>query len=244
MDRQDRRCEPGFSQLPPPPPPITTASTIPMTPGPATTASCPIPSSLPCTSQGSATSLSLLPEQYSIEATGETKSPTPKSKNTILIERLARKVVEHIAKHDFTHLDYLQYLDPDYTAYVEYRSDEPHIKGREAYLESFQAFVKTHPCYGLEVESLHVEVDEKNGTAVVWMLLGVTGVPKGIQRQSVTLQHWKRGDGAWRAYKQTGGKCRHLDLMAETTLISTSWKRRYEPTAGHALGTCTYSLMQ
>ncbi|KAK3053626.1 hypothetical protein LTR09_005370 [Extremus antarcticus] len=184
---------------------------IPTRPFPVTTSSCPVPTTPFPTIAGlqnqasrSETSLSLLLESRTSSETKCEERPTRKSNNAFLVEGLARLLIGHIVDHDFTHLDFLKYLHDDYAAYLEYRSDEPYLKGREVYLAGYQAFVKAHPGYTLEIESLHGDVDEKNGTAVVWMNLIVEGHSKGVRRQSITMQQWRRKDGGWRAYKQTG----------------------------------------
>lgn len=52
--------------------------------------------------------------------------------------------------------------------------------------------------------SISANVNEKNGTATVWLLLKVMGHPRTLIRENVTITHWKRKQGQWRAYKQTG----------------------------------------
>jgi hypothetical protein len=132
-----------------------------------------------------------------------------KSNNTKMLEKLATKMVMHIARHDFDHPDIKKYLIDDYAAYLEYQS-KPFMKGREAFVENYRAFAKANPGYGLVVESIHADTNEKNGTSAVWMLLKVTGHPEGVIRESVTVQTWKRGDGMWKAHRQTGIRGVHV----------------------------------
>lgn len=127
-----------------------------------------------------------------------------KSTNAKLLERLADRLLVHVAEHDFSHPDLYEYIVEDYTAYLEYFTEEQLLKGRNTFLSSYQAFVDANPHYSVELESVIADVNEKNGTAAVWMLINVTGHPAGVRRQSVTMQQFKRKGGKWRAYKQSG----------------------------------------
>lgn len=92
---------------------------------------------------------------------------------------------------------------PDYAAYLEY-AGRPYVRGRSAFMEQHRNFGRAHPNYTFEVDSALADMNEKNGTAMVWLLLKVTGHPMNVKRESVTIVFWKRIAGKWKAYKQTG----------------------------------------
>lgn len=87
--------------------------------------------------------------------------------------------------------------------YLPHTSDSD-IHSRSDWLDSYRKFAAENPEYFVEIASISASVNEKNGTATVWLLLKVTGHPNTLQRENVTISHWKRKQGQWRAYKQTG----------------------------------------
>lgn len=147
-------------------------------------------------------SLAILLAQH--DETHSIKEPARKSSNTIFLEKLVARLIGYIAAHDFSNPELQEYLTDDYTAFLEYIGEHPLLEGREAFLEHYRGFAAEHPEYMLEVESVVADVNEKNGTATVWSLLSVTGEPKGLRRQSVTVHWFRRKGGKWRAHKQTG----------------------------------------
>jgi hypothetical protein len=130
---------------------------------------------------------------------------TKKSPTTLYIEQLATSLNGHISAHDFTHPELLHHLDENYTAHLEYLpGSSQHPRGRADFLEGFRRYVDAYPDYSMQIESIVAEVNEKNGTATVWLLLNITGHPKGLRRQSVTVQAYRRKGGVWRAVRQNG----------------------------------------
>lgn len=83
-------------------------------------------------------------------------------------------------------------------------SANPYCNSLEDWLENYRSFAAENPDYFVEVVSISASVNEKNGTATIWLLLRVTGHPVTLQRENVTVIHWKRKQGQWRAFKQTG----------------------------------------
>ena len=143
----------------------------------------------------------LIPDQ---EAASDHSSTVASTSSTArYLEELTARLTDHVANREWTHPDWRDYLIPEYTAYLEY-SEHPITKTRKAYLENSKAFVDAHPTYILQRVAISAEVNENNGTAVVWQLLKVKGHPANVERESVTLVYWRRQAGKWRAYKQTG----------------------------------------
>lgn len=136
-----------------------------------------------------------------------------------LLEDLTCRITYRIATHDWTHPDFTELISDDYRSYLEYQST-PYACGREAYIANYRAFVDANPAYWIEPICTVADVHENNSTAAVWILLRVSGHPPGVQRESVTIAHWRRKAGRWHAYKQTGirgaGGCLSLEIAGRS----------------------------
>ena len=153
----------------------------------------------------------LIPDQ---EASSDSSSIAVGTSSTArYLEDLTARLTDHVANRDWTHPDWADLLITDYTAYLEY-SEHPITKTRASYLVNCKAHADAHPSYTLERVAISAEVNEKNGTAVVWQLLKVKGHPANVERESVTLVYWRRRGGKWSAYKQTG--IRGIDWYPQT----------------------------
>ena len=120
------------------------------------------------------------------------------------LEDVADRIVKHIANKDFSNPDFEEYLAPDYHAYLPH-SQQPYSRSLKDLLDNYQVHATTFPEYHIEALNLSADVNEKNGTATVWMLLRVTGAPTSVQRESVTVVYFRRKRGGkWVAFKQTG----------------------------------------
>ena len=93
-------------------------------------------------------------------------------------------------------------LVPSFYAEIDH-SGRQLVRSREQYLASLREVAQVHHDYNVQVESVCADVREAKRTAVVWMLLKITGDPPNIQRENVTAVHWKRVEGEWRCIKLT-----------------------------------------
>lgn len=141
----------------------------------------------------------LLPHQLMESPQSRRQESTPAQ----LLEDLNCRITYRIATHDWTHPDFNELISEDYRSYLEYQST-PYACGRKTYIANYRAFVEANPAYWIEPICTVADVRDDNSTAVVWMLLRVSGHPRGVQRESVTVVHWRRRRGKWQAYKQTG----------------------------------------
>lgn len=145
-------------------------------------------------------SLNLLIPTSSAPAT-ETAASTSAIART-LEDRTAR-MINLVTEHNFDHPEWQRWQTDDYCAYLEY-SDTPLAKSRDEFLSNYKAFVQRYPSYSLEILTISANVNEKNGMGAVWCHLRVKGHPANVERESVTIVHWKRRQGKWTAYRQNG----------------------------------------
>ena len=109
----------------------------------------------------------------------------------------------------------LQRLVPDFNAFVEH-AERPYIRSREGYVLAFKAIVEASPDYRHEVIFASADVNDRSGVAVVWMKLKIFGHPVNIQRECVAIFYWRRVQGVWACYKQTG--LRGMEMVADLTV--------------------------
>lgn len=140
-----------------------------------------------------------------MSATSPLKASTSKAKTATarFIEEATVKMLAHINNRLFCHSDFRDFIEPDYAAFLEY-FPHPVCKGLNDYLDMYSAYAEATPDYHIHPISISADVNEKNGTAIVWLLLSVKGHPKNVERESVTTVHWRRRAGKWKGYKQTG----------------------------------------
>lgn len=58
-----------------------------------------------------------------------------------------------------------------------------------------------YDCYPI---SIIADVDEREGTANVWVIMSVTGHPPTVRKESVTILHWVRGCNGWVMVRSVG----------------------------------------
>jgi hypothetical protein len=150
-----------------------------------------------CSSEGS---LKLL--LSNVHRTSTERAPARKGTNAKMLERVSTELLHHALDGNLTHPDLERFLVDDFTAHLDHYSSHPISQGREEFLNNYKAFAEANPGYATTIEHVYADVNDKNGTASVWMLLSVTGQPEGVRMESVTVISWKRSEGKWRAYRQ------------------------------------------
>ena len=101
------------------------------------------------------------------------------------------------------------FMAPNFQASVEH-AGQRNIRSRDEYLRSFRDLVRAHKDYNVKLISISANVDEKNGTASVWMHVEISGDPESIRRENVSLVRWKRVQGCWECYKLDSVRGVHL----------------------------------
>lgn len=119
------------------------------------------------------------------------------------LESVTAQLIRHINRHEWDHPDFQTYMDPNFTAYLEYQ-DQPVARSLHQFLTHYKAFVDANPGYAIEPISFSADVNETKGLAMVWMHLRVLGHPANFRRESVTVAYWKRRRGKWTSYGQNG----------------------------------------
>ena len=96
---------------------------------------------------------------------------------------------------------WLDYLAPDVIAIHE---TTPISRGRERLIENLRSMIEQMPEYHADILNSTATVNERRGTAVVYIHLFLTGMPDGIRRESVNVLDWVRKGGDWRIARHSG----------------------------------------
>lgn len=96
---------------------------------------------------------------------------------------------------------WLDYLAPDVVAIHEATSV---VQGREQLIHNLRELLQTMPNYHADILNTTVTVDERKGTATVYLHLFLSGMPDGIRRESVNVLAWERRKGEWLLTKHQG----------------------------------------
>lgn len=126
-----------------------------------------------------------------------------KSPSAIHIEDLCARAANVISTRNWDDQILLDHFAPDFEAFVEH-SDTPVVRGAKDWMKVYAKLAADNPDYRNEVVSMISDVDEKAGTATVWMLMRIFGHPKDMVRESVTIIHAVRRNGKWLVLKQRG----------------------------------------
>ncbi|PIA97190.1 hypothetical protein CB0940_05552 [Cercospora beticola] len=131
--------------------------------------------------------------------------PTPRSScesDTRDLERRANKFAEIMTTKNFADPALKQLVVPDFRCQIELAG------GRVGVVNSRDAFVNHYRKYKstslVNVSNLTAEIDEDTGLAKVMLLLHITDSPQTSPQEAVSVQWWKKDQGAWRCYQQTG----------------------------------------
>lgn len=96
---------------------------------------------------------------------------------------------------------WIKYLAPDV---VTIHETTPVAHGRDELVEGLRKYVALMPDYRAEILSSTAVVNEKKGTATVYLHLLLSGMPDGIRRESVNVLTWKRLPGEWQITEHSG----------------------------------------
>lgn len=89
---------------------------------------------------------------------------------------------------------WLDYLAPDVIGIHE---TIPVVHGKEQLIENLREMLRMMPDYHAEILSTTATVDERKGTATIYLHLFLSGMPDGIRRESVNVLAWERRRGEW-----------------------------------------------
>lgn len=124
------------------------------------------------------------------------------------LEYISARVIDLIRTHNWTHKDWKLYVAENFTTYAPAafleQLSNPTTTTRQAYIDNYKAFADANPEYDCEPVSIEADVDEKEGTAKVWIVMSVTGHPPSVRKESVTILFWVRTDDRWVLVKQVG----------------------------------------
>ena len=125
-----------------------------------------------------------------------------KTPTTVHVEQLSKRVAECINARNWSD-PVFEHFAPSFEAFVEH-SEIPTVRSAKEYFEAYSAIVAGNPEYGNELLSISSVVNEKAGTATVWLLLRIFGHPQGMIKESVTIAHLARRNGKWFFTRQFG----------------------------------------
>lgn len=137
-----------------------------------------------------------------IAAASPPSSHKKKSRAEIHCEELGTAICNCISTRNWNHWA-LQHHTADFEAYIEH-SDVPFARNLDEYIQAYEVIAEKYPYYRNELIDIDAEVDEKNGTAVMWTLLRIHHDPTHTMKESVTMSYLRRENGKWLFYKQTG----------------------------------------
>ena len=93
-----------------------------------------------------------------------------------------------------------------------FRADSEHPQGGlveqtlEEHLEMQRHIAEECPEYCLRLLDLYTEVNERTGSASVFMTVEATGIPPGVIRQSIGVSKFQLIDGRWLCVRYGGAR--------------------------------------
>lgn len=74
----------------------------------------------------------------------------------------------------------------------------------EGYVTYIRTVVEANPSYSIKLTDVSSHINDKAGTADVYLNVEVGGMPPGVVRKSVGVMRFRKGDGRWRCYTYQG----------------------------------------
>lgn len=114
-------------------------------------------------------------------------------------ENLSHRIMSALNAADYTH-PVLSHISPD----VRMTHNLLDATNRKELLDSHRHIKLMYPGYHVQIMDSSAEVDHAKGTAKIWLLLEIKGVPEHGRRESVMLLHWRISGGEWTHYLNRG----------------------------------------
>lgn len=146
--------------------------------------------------------------QNSVPATPATiLSDTGSDKQSIATQLESICVGGALATNDrdfeYKNNDLWKVVTPNFRAHFE---NFPHPLTLAEHSNILRQTIDTFPDYHVEIKSVCSQVEEDEGTAVVYMETEITGAPKDVKTYLVNEFLWRREDGVWRCHLHNGMK--------------------------------------
>lgn len=140
--------------------------------------------------------------QSSVPATpAPTSAETTSSERSIAarLEQIALDGARSVNERDFNyeHNETYKLAAPTFRAQFQ---NYPHPLTLEEHSNIFRQTIEEFPEYHVEVKSVSSEVSEKEGTAVVYLELELTGAPKDVKTCLINEFKWRKEGGIWMCY--------------------------------------------
>ena len=110
------------------------------------------------------------------------------------LKRNSEAICNEILNNRNFHSPWLDYLAPDVVAIHETTSV---VQGRKQLVDNLREMLQTMPDYHADIVNTTATVDERKGSATVYLHLFLSGMPDGIRRESVNVLAWERRKGEW-----------------------------------------------
>ena len=132
-------------------------------------------------------------------------APATGKRSTLSTEDYLKRNSEAICNETLNNRNFespsLAYLAPEVLAIHE---TTPISTGREILIENLRSMMERMPDYHADILNSTAAVNERKGTAAVYLHLFLTGMPDGIRRESVNVLDWVRRGGVWQIVRHSG----------------------------------------
>lgn len=93
-----------------------------------------------------------------------------------------------------------EHISKDFTAYLDNQSL---AFSWPEFVAVLRNAAKADPEYHVNIVNQSVDLDERSGHAMVFMLVEIVGRPAGVRREDALIFEWKRERGRWMCYGHT-----------------------------------------
>ena len=114
-------------------------------------------------------------------------------------EKLSHTLVETVNKRDYNN-PILSHI----SSHLHTKHEYFEAQSKAEFIETHRLITKLHADYDVRVINSVAEVDEYDGKAKIWLSLEVTGYPKNVRREGISLLYWRVSRGEWLHYRSKG----------------------------------------
>ena len=100
---------------------------------------------------------------------------------------------------------FIQYVGPEHIAtdFSAYMDNQAAACDWPEFVSILRDAAEADPEYRADIINQSVDLNEKDGTAVVYMFIEVTGRPVSVRRENALVFEWKRQGAVWTCYSHT-----------------------------------------
>lgn len=94
-----------------------------------------------------------------------------KTRTEVYLEELGTAICHCVSTQNWNHWA-VGHITEDFEAYIEH-ADTPFVRNVEEYKQAYNSIAERYPGYRNELVDINAEVDERAGTAALWILLRI-----------------------------------------------------------------------